>query len=229
MAVVGENRILLIDSVGNPLARLRQAGLELGAITDIILTHFHPDHVSGISLLLMDLWLLGRAHPLNLYGLDYTLERVEKMMDLFGWTRWPGFFSVILQRLPEEEENPVLENAEWRVFSTPVCHLIPTIGLRVEFIRSGKSMAYSCDTEPCPQVVRLAQRVDVLVHEATGEEHGHSSASQAGQIARQAGAKSLYLIHYPTGEFKNDAVLAEAELSYGGKVSLAEDLSVLQF
>jgi ribonuclease Z len=229
IAVAGEDRILLIDCGGNPMVRIPQAGLGLDAISDVILTHFHPDHVSGLPLLLMDLWLLGRKRPLQIYGLDDTLTRAEKMMDLFRWANWPGFFPVKFLRLPEEELSPVYETPEWRVFSSPVCHLIPTIGLRVEFIRSGKTLAYSSDTEPCPEVVRLAKGVDVLIHEATGAERGHSSASQAGEIARQAGAKSLYLVHYPTGGFMDGEILNKAERTYGGSVSLAQDLMVLQF
>ena len=46
-------------------------------------------------------------------------------------------------------------------------------------------MAYSCDTEPCDEVIRLSEGVDVLIHEATGESLGHSSARQAGEIAKK--------------------------------------------
>ncbi len=67
MAVVGENQTLLIDCVSNPIVQLRKAGIEPDQITDVILTHFHPDHVSGLPLLLMDMWLLGRQLPLNVY------------------------------------------------------------------------------------------------------------------------------------------------------------------
>jgi ribonuclease Z len=229
MAVVGEVGILLIDCVGNPMVRLPQAGVDLRAITDVILTHFHPDHVSGIALLLMDLWLLGRNSPLNLYGLEYTLSRVEKMMDLYGWDAWPGFFPVRLSPIPEEEMAVVLENDEWRIFASPVNHLIPNVGLRLEFVQSGKTLIYSSDTEPCPQVVRLARDADVLIHEATGSAQGHSSASQAGEIASQARAKRLYLIHYPTGEFMNENLITEAQRAFGGPVSLAEDFLVLEF
>ena len=54
MAVIGENHTLLIDCVSNPIVRLRKAGIEPDQITDVVLTHFHPDHVSGLPLLLME-------------------------------------------------------------------------------------------------------------------------------------------------------------------------------
>ena len=228
MALVGKNQTLLIDCVSNPLVRLQKAAVELDHITNIILTHFHPDHVSGLPLLLMNMWLLGRQMPLNVHGLDYTLERMEKLMGYYDWSSWPNFFSVSFVPIPEQEMSPVLENAEWRVYASPVRHLIPTIGLRVEFPEANKSLAYSCDTEPCPQVSRLAEGVDVLIHESSGNPSlGHSSASQAGEIAQSANAKSLYLIHYPTKIA--DSLPAQAAKTFGGPVDLAQDLMEFEF
>lgn len=228
MAVIGENQTLLIDCVSNPIVRLRKAGIEPDQITDVILTHFHPDHVSGLPLLLMNMWLLGRQVPLNVYGLDYTLERMEKLLDFYDWSSWPNFFSISFLPIPEQEMSPVLENDEWRVFSSPVRHLIPTIGLRLEFLDSNKSFAYSCDTEPCPQVSRLAEGVDVLIHESSGNPTpGHTSAAQAGEIAHNANVKSLYLIHYPTKIA--DSLPAQAAKTFGNSVALAKDFMELEF
>lgn len=229
MAVVGGGRFILIDCPGSPIARLRKAGLDPNQLSDLILTHFHPDHVSGVPLLLMDLWLLGRQAPLNIYGLDHTLERVEKNMDLYNWSRWPDFFPVNFTRLPEKEMSKVLENEEWRVFASPVQHLIPTIGLRIEFLEVAKSLAYSCDTEPCEQVVHLARGADLLLHEAAGPAQGHSGPLEAGRIARQAGAKRLFLVHYPTGEFDSASLVPAAAQAFNGPVALAQDFMEIQF
>jgi ribonuclease Z len=229
LAVIGEDQALLIDCPGNPLVRLREAGIDPDWLTDLVLTHFHPDHVSGFPLLMMDLWLLGRRRPLHIHGLGYTLERVEKNMQLYNWGRWPDFFPLMFHRLGETELYPVLENEEWRVFSSPVEHLIPNVGVRVEFLDSGQVLAYSSDTQPCPQVVRLAQGADVLVHECAGAEPGHTGPVQAGEIAREAGAKRLYLIHYPTGEFTRPEMVEEAADAFEGSVALAEDLMRIEF
>jgi ribonuclease Z len=229
MAIVGQQQILLIDCVSNPIVRLHKAGLDTDRVSDLILTHFHPDHVSGVPLLLMNLWLLGRKKPLNLYGLAYTLERVKKMMDDYDWASWPNFFPISFNNVPAKEMAPVLENAEWRVFASPVKHLVPNIGLRVEFLQVEKQMAYSCDTEPCPQVVRLARGVDVLIHEASGGSLGHTSPAQAGEIALEAGARSLYLIHYPTNKTSPKAMVDEATASFQGPVALAQDFMKLEF
>jgi ribonuclease Z len=77
-------------------------------------------------------------------------------------------------------------------------------------------------------VTRLAEGVDILIHEATGEHTGHSSAAQAGEVARQAGAKLLYLIHYPVWESDPAPLIDQAKATYGGEVHLAEDYLVLE-
>lgn len=229
MALVGDERLVLIDCVNNPIVRLRKAGLNVENITDLILTHFHPDHVSGVPLLLMDLWLMGRKNELRIYGLDYTLDRLETMMGLYGWEAWPDFFPVTMNRLPEKDMTVIQDNDQWRIFSSPVKHLIPNIGLRIEFIESGKVFAYSGDTEPCRQVVELADKAHVLVHEAAGPSLGHSDASQAGQIAEKSGANRLYLIHYPNGRFKDGDLIKRAVKEFNGPVQLAEDFMKFEF
>lgn len=222
------NRSILVDCASNFMRHLPRAGIQFDQITDIILTHFHPDHVSGLPLLLMGMWLLGRKKPLTIYGLDHALERTRKMMELFDWESWPDFFQVTFCNILEQEMNIVFENADLRVYSSPVNHLIPTIGLRFEFIADGMSVAYSCDTEPCPQVVRLGKDVDILIHEAAGHSFGHSSSSQAAEVASKAGAKQLYLIHYPPQKEKQGVLLEDAKKIFDGPVRLAQDFMEIE-
>ncbi|MCL4561417.1 MAG: MBL fold metallo-hydrolase [Chloroflexi bacterium] len=221
LVISQESQAVLVDCANAPLLRLRKAGVPMENLTDLILTHFHPDHVSGVPLLLMDLWLLGRRRPLNVYALDYTLERVKGMMDLYNWQRWPEFFPVSFHCIPDDEMAPVIERNGLCIYTSPVKHLIPTLGLRIEASRSGQTLAYSCDTEPCEAVVRLADRAQILVHEATGATPGHSSATQAGDIASRACVEALYLVHYnPQGASQ---LVDEAKAVFPGNVTLMED------
>lgn len=85
MAIVRESGVILIDCVGTPAVRLPKAGIDLDDIQDLILTHFHPDHVSGVPLLLMNMWLMGRRKPLRIYGLHHCLKRIEDTMSFYRW------------------------------------------------------------------------------------------------------------------------------------------------
>jgi ribonuclease Z len=229
MALLGEDRFVLIDCVSNPMLRLKKAGLIFNDLTDLILTHFHPDHVSGVPLLLQNMWQLGRTRPLNIFGLHHTLDRVRDLMGFFEWSTWPSFFPVAFHRLPDQDRTEVFKTNEFTVLASPVRHFVPTIGLRIEFSKSGKVLAYSCDTEPCPEVIDLAQGADVLIHEAHGAQVGHSSASQAAGIAREAQVKKLFLIHYPTWEFDPEPLVQEAAQIFPGEVALAKDFMELIF
>jgi ribonuclease Z len=229
LAVVTNRRTVLVDCTGNPTVRLPQAGIDFDSISDLVLTHFHPDHVSAVPLFLMNLWLLGRRHPLTIHGLDYTLSRLETLMEMYEWSSWPNFFPISFHRLPEEELTLVLEDEALRLVASPVRHLIPNIGLRFEFLTTGKAMVYSSDTEPAPEVVRLASGADVLIHEAAGATPGHSSPSQAGSVAHQAEVGALYLIHYPSQGTNLQDFVDEASRKYSGKVELAIDFMELNF
>lgn len=227
MALVGDERTVLIDTAANPVVRLAEAGLELNKVSDLVLTHFHPDHVSGVPLLLMSMWLLGREKELHIYGLDYTLERIQRLMDFYSWQNWKGFYPVNFHSVHTGKRFTLLETDSFNIYAEEVKHLVPVIGLRVEFPDSGKVLAYSCDTEPCPAVLSLAENADVLIHEAAGGVPGHTSAAQAGQAAIESGSTALYLIHYNPSQ--RDDLQALAQAVFDGPVVMAEDFMVLEF
>ena len=219
--------MLLVDCPGNPVVRLSQAGVDINQLTGIILTHFHPDHVSGFAPLLMSMWLVGRKQPITVYGLAPTIDRAEKMMDLYDWQQWPNFFPVNFVCIAEEERAVVINSPDLHLVASPVEHLVPTIGLRFEFLRQGKVVTYSCDTEPSQVVRRLAQGSDVLIHESTGSSKGHTSPELAGEIASQANAAALYLIHYPPQLVDAESLLARAKQTYPGPVYVAQDFQMI--
>ncbi len=223
LAIISGKRTVLVDCGSNPIVRLEQAGIDFESVTDVILTHFHPDHVAGIPSLLMGMWLLGRRAPLNIFGLHYTIDRVEAMMELYGWQEWPNFFTVNFSHIPADAMALVLDAEDLQVFASPVVHFVPNIGLRFDFKAEDKSLVYSCDTEPCPALLLLALGADILLHEASGPFKGHSSAAQAGDLAHRAEVGALYLIHYPTGRFATGDLIAEARKNFQGPVQLATD------
>ena len=217
----GEEAIL-VDCAANPIVHLQRAGVNFDQINHLILTHFHPDHVSGAPLFLMDLWLLGRKKPLFIYGLEHTLSRLQAMMELYDWRSWPGFFPIEYCIIPAVEGTALLKLRGLEIVASPVRHLLPTIGIRVSFEDIQKTAAYSSDTEPCEVVERLAKGADILIHESAGSTIGHSSAQQAGEVASKAGVKSLYLIHYPAHVTKQ-ALIQEAQAAFDGPVFVCED------
>lgn len=222
MLIRNGEHLVLVDCGANPIIHLPKAGVDFDQIEDIILTHFHPDHVSGAPLLLMDLWLMGRKKPITVYGLAYTLSRLQTLMDLYDWATWPGFFPIAFVELVEAEHQMVLNKHGLVITASPVQHLLPTIGIRIEFSSNGKVVAYSSDTQPSDNVVRLAHGAEILIHEATGASIGHTSARQAGEIAQRAGVRQLYLTHYPVNADPQE-MIAEASATFKGAVTVGFD------
>jgi ribonuclease Z len=229
LAISTSGYTILVDCTGSPLPVLSRALINLDSISDIILTHFHPDHVSGIPLLLLGMWLSGREKSIRIFGLSHTISRMQILMDLYGWKNWPNFFPINYQIISEETYRPVLNYPEINIYSSPVKHTIPTIGIRVELIEENRSFAYSSDTQPDDAVIELGSRVDILIHEATGDSIGHSSSSQAGEIAAKAEAGELFLIHYPVNGENFDHLLNQAREKFSGPVRLAEDFLQIEF
>jgi ribonuclease Z len=224
LAIVGRRETVLVDCPAGVLRRIQGADLNLDSLSHLIITHFHPDHAAGLAPLLMTLWLLGRTKPLSIHGLSHSIDRARSMMSLFGWTEWPEMYRVDFNTIPGSENAVVLQTADLEIRASPTRHMVPSIALRVQTRSDGKLAVYSSDTEPCDEVVRLAQGADVLIHEATGEGPGHSSASAAGQVAERAGVGRLFLIHYSSGGRSADAMLSDAASSFSGPVELARDL-----
>ncbi len=224
----GDHSVVLVDCGSNPVVKLRRFGIHYNQLTDMILTHFHPDHVYGVPMLLMHMWLLGRRKPLRVHGLSHCLERTEAMMSAFSWDDWPQFFPVAFHRVAYRESRHILDNPDFRITAWPVHHYnVPTIGLRIESKVSGKIIGYSCDTAPVPNILRLSQDADMLIHEAAGRDpDGHSSAAEAGEIANEAQCKRLVLVHYEVWERDPTPLIDEARRTFDGPVELAADFNV---
>lgn len=99
-----------------------------------------------------------------------------------------------------------------------------TMAFRVE--ADGRSLGYTADTGPGWAPSQLGAPLDLLLSEATFtfDREGHSqhlSGRQAGEMAREAGARRLVLTHL-WAITDRAALRAEAEVAYGAKVELAK-------
>jgi len=228
MLLQGVQDHILIDCAGSPLQVLQRLGVELGRLEHLILTHRHPDHIYGVPALILGLWLCGRARPLRVYGERQSLATVSALLEIFRSEEWPLLFPLTYYEIAMQASQLVLDTAEFRIISSPVQHLVPTLALKIECKSSGRVWVYSSDTEPCENVVELARGADVLIHEATGRQIGHSSSAQAGEVARQSGVKELILVHLPVMDVDLEDWRREAVATFGGPVRVAQDFDVYE-
>lgn len=98
--------------------------------------------------------------------------------------------------------------------------------------RRGQRFALVMDTAVCPEALALAEGADLLVCEATfgdaeaplAPAHGHLTARQAGEIARDAGARRLVLTHFSQRYADVSPLLDQAREVFADVVA-ADDLA----
>ncbi|MFL5263412.1 MAG: ribonuclease Z, partial [Anaeromyxobacteraceae bacterium] len=106
----------------------------------------------------------------------------------------------------------------------------------VEPSRRGRTLVVSGDTWPTGATVEASRGADLLVHEATfGDAEAaraletlHSTAREAGRVAREAGAGSLVLTHLSTRYDQDPSPLVAQAREEFGAVSVAHDGLVLE-
>ncbi|HJX24315.1 MAG TPA: ribonuclease Z [Candidatus Bathyarchaeia archaeon] len=100
--------------------------------------------------------------------------------------------------------------------------------------RPGRKIVYSGDTKPSARLAKFAQGADLLVHDSTfgddlqekASEEGHSTASQAAQIAEQSKVSFLALFHL-SARYVNPKILLEEAKQFFTNVFVAEDFMTL--
>jgi ribonuclease BN (tRNA processing enzyme) len=192
----GEHALILDAGTG-----MRHAAPYLEGVTrvDIALTHFHLDHVFGLSYLpelpvaptiwAPGAWLYDRPSE-QLLG---PLSPFEKTIRELSPHQRLGGFELSARAQPR--------------------HWHPTAGLRVD-----DRLALITDTAYDPGSASFAAGVDHLLHEAwsTEGDEGDASAAEAAQVARDAHARRLTLVHIGP-EADERALLAQAPAARAGR------------
>ncbi len=213
LAFEGAESTLVVDCGGDVVQRLQAAGIDLATITALILTHEHPDHVGGFPLFMEKIWLAGRRHPVPVHGPEAALSQARRTFETFNTSGWEGLPEIQWKPVPLEPDAPVLEGGHWRVTAAPGTHSVPVIGLRVEATPNGGTVTYSADTERSDAITQLARGADILVHEGTGGFGGHTSMADAAQVAAEANAGRLILVHLPPDMAERDVEQARKHFS----------------
>ena len=101
--------------------------------------------------------------------------------------------------------------------------------------RAGRKIVYTGDTGHSENVVKLAEKADLLIHEATFEDEmkeramadGHSTPSIAAETAKKAGVKRLVLTHISARYKDADRLLQQAKKIFVN-TEVAEDFLELE-
>jgi ribonuclease BN (tRNA processing enzyme) len=186
-------------------SRIGSALLQKHDSISIFLSHYHLDHIIGISYL-----------PLNFTGKKVIIyapeagtngrkpeEILARLFDAPVFFPLSGFPCTVEIRGIREGEHQI---DGVRIAVLPQSHTVPSVAYRIE-----DYLYYATDRCPTRDLVQYAARVQYLLHDASFDEEefasitdhkkrekalwGHSTAQDGARLARDSGVGHLGLVH----------------------------------
>ncbi len=180
--------MLLFDAGRGAVHQLFQAGVDVGRVGPVFITHHHVDHINDLYDVIFSTAGQGREGTLPIYGPTGTKQIVDGLLNQV-YARDYRFRLEEARELHRRGANSlrqgevihdvavheigagvVAEGDGWRVISDYVLHgYFPDapdfdwrcLGYRIE--SQGKIITISGDTVPCPGIIGLARDADLLV------------------------------------------------------------------
>ena len=229
IAVLAGDKFFIVDTGARSAAKANEAGLPLGALDGILLTHFHSDHISAMGEFHLQSWAQGRAQKLAVYGgpgvervvdgfnlaygQDYTY-RTEHHTEALMPSATAGLvakpFGVPATGTIEIFNQDGLTIKAFRVPHEPVR---PAVGYRFDY--KGRSVSISGDASKSLAIAEASKGVDVLIHEVLQPELVNLTSRRL----KLAGNDRLSGIVYDTLDYHTSPVEA-AEIANFAEASL---------
>jgi ribonuclease BN (tRNA processing enzyme) len=178
---------ILFDCGHGVVQRLLEFGIAHNTINHIVVSHFHPDHVSDlIPLLHAGAWSRRdpRSTDLHLYGPRGVQRLIDGLMNLFG----PSSFtqpSYMVHTHEITEEHFEIETRSFDFISLP-----PAGNHGLRFAWGGKRYALTGDSHFHMQEIAFLTRVDLAIIDS-----GHLEDEQIVQLAAQSQARVIVCSH----------------------------------
>jgi ribonuclease BN (tRNA processing enzyme) len=260
----------LVDVGDGAAEQLAKAGFQPGQIDGVFLSHLHLDHVGGLQGLIGLRWMLEARKPLLIYGPPGTRELVAGLIASLAPSGRIGFGFGNLPPSPEHAVQ-VVELADGadvtvgplRVRAVRNSHYVAgpagadpasaPLSLSYRFDVVGRSIGYTGDTGPSPNLAPFFAGVDLLVSEVidlpgviadsrkrntqltaeaaheleTHMAQHHLIPTEAAALARATNARELVVTHLgivgPTAA-SEPGLLASLRAGYPGRIAVAHDL-----
>ena len=253
-AIVIDGRVYVIDTGYGVVGRMTEAKLDFSEVAGIFLTHLHSDHVPDYPMLVYEIAHARGISPVAVFGPEGMRQVHAGALQVFGedFAHRPE----MMRGLPPpdqrfavtqiSEDGVIFQDDSVKVTALAVPHFtIPSYAYR--FDSRDRSIVISGDTRAFEPLANLAKGADVLVHEAIylpgfaappynmpepmlkSATTVHTTPEQAGQIAQEAGVKTLVLSHLIPGESTTPDEIwrAQATKHFSGEIIVGHDLMII--
>jgi len=209
---------MLIEAGPTIMQQLARVNLKATEIERLFVSHSHGDHTLGFPMLALN--RRGASTSLHIYAGLNTIATLQMLCTLTLRGVRPYRLNFCWHELSEKglDEKKLTPGVTLRTAVVPHPPGVPTLAARWDFA-GGPSVTFVTDTIPSATTVELARDSNLLIHEASYSAvlqpdadpaaNYHSTAQQAGEIARQAGCPRLALVHVGLEIGEHPEVLAE--------------------
>ncbi len=206
-------------ALGNLQRHIPQA--DLGAV---VLSHEHLDHCLDLyPLFIARFFAPDRRAPLPIWGPPGAFARIAALEDDEGRRDMAKVFDV-----HEVEAGAEFEVGPFRFDTRLLPHWVPNSGMRIS--ADGTVLCYTGDTGPTADIETLARDADLLLIEASWQDHDlergvqpyHLTARQGAEYAARAGTSRLMLSHFWPGSDREVSREQAAE-AFDGELLLAHE------
>ncbi len=218
LLIEARNFRMLVEAAPTIMQQLARVGFKATEIERLFVTHFHGDHCLGFPVLVLN--RMGCTLPFHVYAGATTIATLKTLWAAVYPRLESDCFVTDWHTLPENGPAAIELAPGVTMHTVDVPHPpgVPTLAARWDFA-DGPSITFVTDTYPCTATRELARGCGLLIHEASFSavlqpeaspvEHFHSTARQAGELARAAGCPRLALVHLGPDIGEHPDVLAE--------------------
>lgn len=208
-------KYILLDAGEGAQIALSKYGMGASKIDAILVSHMHGDHIFGLPGLIQTMGMGSRKKPLIIMSPSGLKDFLDAS---FNVTDFSPQFEI---KISEPERVEIGDYIEIIPFKT--CHTASSsYGYMILGKASGGtarfSLAYTGDTKPCKDYIEKIKGIEILIHDSTFSEElkeeawsfGHSTSKDAALVAKEVGAKILFLFHV-SNRYSENLFLLEKE------------------
>ena len=240
---IRSNNDVIVFDMGTGLRDLGNSILKNDeSITDIniILSHYHYDHVLGF---LMFMPLFDERYNVNIYAPGDSDNEIEtKFQSFLNSSFWPVEMSMFAANISFNHYTPsgsfnISDNI--KIISSPHGHPGGANSLRVEIDRFSVTYVTDCEhpnSHLNQNVIDISMGTDILIHDAqytpqqlpNHKGWGHSSWEQCVGVAKSAKVKKLALFHHNPdhGNAALDKIEQDAKNVFSNTLSAKEGMEI---
>ena len=240
---------ILVDCGSGITQRLHQLKVSTANIDALLFTHLHSDHAVDLYQLIISSWHSYRIKPWKIFGPKGTKKFVKKIMDAWADERklrisYESRVSAKAFDIQVTEFKSIgnMKIKDLNIKYFEVDHKPVKFAYGFCFTNKNKKLTISGDTKPCENLMKYAQKSDVLLHEVfiEGEilqinkmrtkktlhnvQSYHTTSSQVGKVAFIARAKKLVLTHFVPTRFNKNNLKKVVKKDFGKDPIIGEDL-----